>query len=91
MHVLLLLPGVPVCELGCLVRRSLLFNRRCVAPGDSKTLVIHPATMTRQQLTAEEQAATGVTLDLIRVSVGTEKIADIIADFDEALKTVPDV
>ncbi|OBZ73007.1 O-acetylhomoserine (thiol)-lyase [Grifola frondosa] len=57
--------------------------------GDAKTLVIHPATTTHQQLTAEEQLASGVTPDLIRVSVGIENISDIIADFEEALKTVP--
>jgi len=57
--------------------------------GDAKTLVIHPATTTHQQLTNEEQLASGVTPDLIRVSVGIENIADIIADFDEALKSVP--
>ncbi|KAH9927613.1 O-acetylhomoserine ami [Fomitopsis serialis] len=57
--------------------------------GDAKTLVIHPATTTHQQLTTEEQFATGVTPDLIRVSVGIENIADIIADFEEALKAVP--
>jgi len=56
--------------------------------GDAKTLVIHSATTTHQQLTAEEQLATGVTPDLIRVSVGIENISDIIADFDAALKVV---
>lgn len=54
--------------------------------GDSRTLVIHPASTTHQQLTAAEQLAAGVTDDYIRVSVGTEHIDDIIADFDEALK-----
>ncbi len=54
--------------------------------GDSKTLVIHPASTTHQQLTEAEQLAAGVTEDYIRVSVGTEHIDDIIADFDEALK-----
>jgi len=53
--------------------------------GDAKTLVIHPATTTHQQLTAEEQFASGVTPDLIRVSVGIEDISDIIADFSHAL------
>ncbi|CAG7850603.1 Homocysteine synthase {ECO:0000303/PubMed:9506902} {ECO:0000269/PubMed:6381643, ECO:0000269/Ref.5}; AltName: Full=O-acetylhomoserine sulfhydrylase {ECO:0000303/Ref.5}; Short=OAH SHL {ECO:0000303/PubMed:8249501}; Short=OAH sulfhydrylase {ECO:0000303/Ref.5} [Serendipita indica DSM 11827] len=53
--------------------------------GDAKTLVIHPATTTHQQLIAEEQLASGVTPDLIRVSVGIEAISDIIADFDNAL------
>ena len=53
--------------------------------GDSKTLVIHPASTTHQQLTEQEQLAAGVTGDYIRVSVGTEHIDDIIADFDQAL------
>lgn len=53
--------------------------------GDAKTLVIHPASTTHQQLTAEEQAQTGVTPDYIRVSVGLEDIRDIIADIDQAL------
>jgi len=54
--------------------------------GDSKTLVIHPASTTHQQLTEAERLAAGVTEDYIRVSVGTEHIDDIIADFDQALK-----
>jgi len=54
--------------------------------GDSKTLVIHPASTTHQQLAEAEQLAAGVTDDYIRVSVGTEHIDDIIADFDQALK-----
>lgn len=57
--------------------------------GDAKTLVIHPATTTHEQLSEEEQLASGVTPDLIRVSVGIENIKDIIADFEEALKAVP--
>ncbi len=54
--------------------------------GDSKTLVIHPASTTHQQLTEAEQADAGVTADYIRVSVGTENIKDIIEDFDQSLK-----
>jgi len=54
--------------------------------GDSKTLVIHPASTTHQQLSDQEQLAAGVTPDYIRVSVGTEHIDDIIADFEQALK-----
>ena len=54
--------------------------------GDSKTLVIHPASTTHQQLGEAEQLAAGVTDDYIRVSVGTEYIDDIIADFKQALK-----
>ncbi len=53
--------------------------------GDAKTLVIHPASTTHQQLTEAEQAAAGVTPDLVRVSVGIEHIDDITADFDAAL------
>src|SRR5512136_1862358 len=53
--------------------------------GDSKSLVIHPASTTHQQLTSAEQEATGVTADFIRVSVGIEDVEDIIADLDQAL------
>ncbi|PCJ51907.1 MAG: O-acetylhomoserine aminocarboxypropyltransferase [Candidatus Hydrogenedentota bacterium] len=54
---------------------------------DAKTLVINPATTTHQQLSAEEQQASGVTPELVRVSVGIEDIVDIIADLDQALKS----
>ncbi|HNC75565.1 MAG TPA: O-acetylhomoserine aminocarboxypropyltransferase/cysteine synthase, partial [Elusimicrobiota bacterium] len=54
--------------------------------GDAKTLAIHPATTTHQQLSAEEQKATGVTEDFVRLSVGLEHIDDILADIDQALK-----
>lgn len=53
--------------------------------GDAKTLVIHPASTTHQQLTAEEQAATGVSPEYIRLSVGIEDVEDIVADLDRAL------
>jgi len=53
--------------------------------GDAKSLVIHPATTTHQQLTREEQAATGVTEDYIRLSIGLEDIDDIKEDIDQAL------
>lgn len=53
--------------------------------GDSKSLVIHPASTTHSQLTPEEQLATGVTPDSIRLSVGVENVEDIIADIDQAL------
>lgn len=56
--------------------------------GDAKTLVIHPASTTHQQLNSAEQAASGVKADLIRVSVGIEHIDDIIADFDQALAKI---
>jgi len=54
--------------------------------GDAKTLVIHPASTTHSQLTPEEQLTSGVTPDLIRVSVGIEDIKHIIADFEMALE-----
>jgi O-acetylhomoserine/O-acetylserine sulfhydrylase len=56
--------------------------------GDAKTLVIHPASTTHQQLPEAEQKAAGVTPDLIRVSVGIEHIEDILWDFDQALSAV---
>jgi len=55
--------------------------------GDAKTLVIHPASTTHQQLSDEEQLKSGVAPEQIRVSVGIEHIDDIINDFDEALST----
>jgi len=53
---------------------------------DAKTLVIHPASTTHQQLTPEGQLKAGVTPGLIRVSVGIEDVRDIIADIDQALR-----
>jgi O-acetylhomoserine (thiol)-lyase len=54
--------------------------------GDAKSLVIHPASTTHQQLTKEEQAETGVTEDYIRLSIGIEDIEDIKEDIDQALR-----
>lgn len=56
--------------------------------GDSKTLVIHPASTTHQQLSDQEQLDSGVTPDQVRVSVGCEHIDDIISDFENALGKV---
>ncbi len=53
--------------------------------GDAKSLVIHPASTTHQQLTPEEQVSTGVTDDFVRLSIGLENIDDILADLDQAL------
>jgi O-acetylhomoserine (thiol)-lyase len=55
--------------------------------GDAKSLVIHPASTTHQQLTPAEQLATGVTDDFVRLSVGIENVDDIIADLDQALRS----
>jgi O-acetylhomoserine (thiol)-lyase len=54
--------------------------------GDAKSLVIHPASTTHQQLTPAEQQETGVTQDYIRLSIGIEDVGDIKADIDQALK-----
>ena len=54
--------------------------------GDAKSLVIHPASTTHQQLSVEEQAGTGVTPELVRLSVGIEDIHDILADLDQAIE-----
>ncbi len=56
--------------------------------GDAKSLVIHPASTTHQQLTLEELEATGVTEDYIRLSIGLENVRDIIGDISQALEKV---
>jgi O-acetylhomoserine (thiol)-lyase len=53
--------------------------------GDAKSLAIHPATTTHSQLSAEQQAAAGITPELIRLSIGIEHLDDILADIDQAL------
>lgn len=53
--------------------------------GDSKSLIIHPASTTHQQLSAEEQAAAGVKPELLRLSIGTESIDDILHDLQQAI------
>ena len=56
--------------------------------GDSRSLIIHPASTTHQQLSAEQQASTGVTEDLIRLSIGLEHPEDLFADLAQALDAV---
>ena len=53
--------------------------------GDAKSLIIHPASTTHEQLTPEQQRTTGVTPELVRLSVGLEDVRDLIADLDQAL------
>jgi O-acetylhomoserine (thiol)-lyase len=53
--------------------------------GDAKSLVIHPASTTHQQLSAEQRAEAGISDDLIRLSIGIEEIDDILWDLDQAL------
>jgi O-acetylhomoserine (thiol)-lyase len=54
--------------------------------GDAKSLIIHPASTTHQQLSAADQIASGVTPELVRISVGIEHVDDIIADLDQAIR-----
>ncbi|MBW7997748.1 MAG: O-acetylhomoserine aminocarboxypropyltransferase/cysteine synthase [Candidatus Glassbacteria bacterium] len=75
---------------GCDTGRKLIDNVQLFSHlaniGDAKSLIIHPATTTHQQLTPEEQESTGVTDDYVRLSVGIEDVDDIIAALDQALK-----
>ena len=54
--------------------------------GYAKSLIIHPSSTTHSQLNEEEQIATGVTPDFIRLSVGIEAVNDLLADLDQALR-----
>ena len=59
--------------------------------GDAKSLIIHPASTTHQQLSAQDQIASGVTPELVRISVGIEHVDDIIADLDQAISAATGV
>ncbi len=67
---------------------SLKLSSHLANVGDAKTLVIHPASTTHQQLSPEEQLSAGVTPTMVRVSVGIEHIDDILDDFDQALNSI---
>jgi O-acetylhomoserine (thiol)-lyase len=67
-----------------LIDRAKLFSLLANV-GDAKSLIIHPASTTHEQLTAEQQRASGVTPELVRLSVGLEDVRDLIADLDQAL------
>ncbi len=67
---------------------SLLLVSHLANIGDAKTLAIHPATTTHQQLSPEEQLATGVTPDFIRLSIGIEHIEDILNDLEQAFEKI---
>jgi len=56
--------------------------------GDAKSLIIHPASTTHSQLSAEELVRAGISEDFVRLSIGIENLADIIADLDQALEAV---
>ncbi|WP_152559107.1 O-acetylhomoserine aminocarboxypropyltransferase/cysteine synthase family protein [Prochlorococcus marinus] len=67
---------------------SLKLSSHLANVGDAKTLVIHPASITHQQLSPEEQLSAGVTPTMVRVSVGIEHIDDILDDFGQALNLI---
>jgi len=75
-------------EEGEKVMNALKLAAIVVHVADVRTGVLHPASMTHRQLSDEEQLQAGVTPDLVRVTVGLENIDDIIADFDQALRTI---
>jgi O-acetylhomoserine (thiol)-lyase len=70
-----------------LINRVKLFSHLANV-GDSKSLIIHPSSTTHQQLSVQEQAATGVTPDFVRLSIGTEDPQDLIDDLKQALEGV---
>jgi O-acetylhomoserine (thiol)-lyase len=70
-----------------LIDRTRLFSLLANV-GDAKSLIIHPASTTHEQLTPEEQRATGTVPELVRISAGLENVADLIADLDQALEPV---
>ena len=69
--------------------RRVLERLRLASPaaslGGTKTLIVHPASITHTQLSREEREAAGITDGLIRVSVGIEDVEDLMADFEQAL------
>jgi len=74
--------GTPAAK--ALIDRVKLFSLLANV-GDAKSLIIHPASTTHEQLTPEQQKATGVTPELVRLTVGLENVNDLIADLDQAL------
>ena len=80
-------PGRSSREVGGRFIESLQLASHLANVGDARTLVIHPASTTHQQLSAEQLAAAGVPDDLVRISVGLEDAEDILWDLDQALTT----
>ena len=72
-------------EAGAKFIDALLMIKRLVNIGDAKSLACHPASTTHRQLNEDELKTAGVSADLVRISVGIENVADIIADIDQAL------
>ena len=75
-------------EVGQKFADSLVLHSHVANIGDVRSLVIHPASTTHSQLTAEEQESSGVYPGLVRLSVGLESIEDILADLDAGFAAV---
>ena len=73
---------------GARFQDALQLFTRLVNIGDSKSLACHPASTTHRQLGADELVKSGVSLDMVRLSIGIEHIDDLIADIDHALAAV---
>ncbi len=76
-------------QAGLAMMNRLQLIRRAVSLGDAETLIQHPASMTHSTYSAEERAAHGIGEGLVRISVGLEDEADIMADLTEALPDKP--
>ncbi|RYE63716.1 MAG: bifunctional O-acetylhomoserine aminocarboxypropyltransferase/cysteine synthase, partial [Rhizobiaceae bacterium] len=72
-------------EAGKIFVESLKLFSHLANIGDTRSLVIHPASTTHRQLTEEQQIAAGAGPDVVRLSVGIEDVADLISDLDQAL------
>ena len=77
--------GAPGIEAGRAFIENLELISHLANIGDARSLAIHPASTTHQQLSEEEQRAAGVTPDFIRLSIGIETLDDLLADLDQAL------
>ena len=71
---------------GVAMMNRLALIRRAVSLGDAETLIQHPASMTHSPYTPEERAAAGIGEGMVRLSVGLEDVADILADLEMALE-----
>jgi O-acetylhomoserine (thiol)-lyase len=73
---------------GARFQDALQLFTRLVNIGDAKSLACHPASTTHRQLNPQELAKAGVSLDMVRLSIGIEHIDDLLADLDQALTAV---
>ena len=82
------LKAVDGLDAGARFQDALQLFTRLVNIGDAKSLACHPASTTHRQLNAQELAKAGVSVDMVRLSVGIEHIDDLLADLDQALAAV---